>query len=284
MGYRTKSATGVPRQQAADSRHFLALLWFRRRDLRGFVTTTCAASALAFSVPAAAVPSARFPDIPSASTAASSPAPTPRPVVPTLSAAPVPRTPSPSEGFVRRLARAHLERGQELDQRGDITQALREYSVSLALDPSFGDAYLALGGLRARMGDVREAELVYGLATTLSDVRPRALLARARLRRETHELEGAQRDLEGAVEGNAEREALEELARSYVEQHAWCAALGVYRRIAATTLTENDAAAHKTALLEVQALRVLAAETDSTREPRPRHDWLGRALAHIAQR
>jgi len=192
--------------------------------------------------------------------------------------------PSAPEGFVRRLARAHLQRGLELDRRGDIPQALTEYNASLSLDPSFPEAYLALGGLRARMGDLREAELVYSKATAVSEARPSALLARARLRRQSGLREQAQRDLEGAVESNPERAALEELARSYVEGHAWCAALGVYRRIAAATAIDHDNAAHEAAAVEVQALRVLAAETDPTREPVARHDWIGRAFRSIAER
>ena len=77
---------------------------------------------------------------------------------------------------------------------------------------------------------------------------------------------------------------LEELARDYVEQHAWSAALAVFRRIAANATTEGDAATLTTTRLEVRALRVLAAETDPSQAQPAKHDWVGRALRSIARR
>ena len=43
-------------------------------------------------------------------------------------------------------------------------------------------------------------------------------------------------------------------------------------------------AGFEAARLEVRALRVLAAEGDPSGKPVSRHDWVGRALAHIAKR
>ena len=88
-----------------------------------------------------------------------------------------------SEGWSRRLASSHYQRATELEQRGDVAQALREYSATIAIDSTLGDAYLRLGALRERMGDTREAELIYSEAIRLGDSRAQALIQRRIKRR-----------------------------------------------------------------------------------------------------
>src|SRR4051812_20756901 len=56
-----------------------------------------------------------------------------------------------------RMARAH-----EVAKEDDL--ALRRYMEAIALDPTCEEAYLGLGALRARRGDLREADTVYSLA------------------------------------------------------------------------------------------------------------------------
>ena len=189
-----------------------------------------------------------------------------------------------SESWSRRLARSHYQRATELERRGDIAQALREYSETIAIDSTLGDAYLHLGALRELMGDPREAELIYSEAIRLGDSRAQALLQRSHLRRAAGRSQQALSDLEAAVELEPNREALQELARHYVEAHAWPAALATFRRIARSALTDGESAAAENARLEVRALRVLAAETDPSTSPVKKHDWVGRSLAHIARR
>ncbi|HEY4107158.1 MAG TPA: hypothetical protein VGM44_24835, partial [Polyangiaceae bacterium] len=43
-------------------------------------------------------------------------------------------------GFTRRLALTHLERAEQLEGRGDVAQALREYTECLAIDSTLGEA------------------------------------------------------------------------------------------------------------------------------------------------
>ena len=190
---------------------------------------------------------------------------------------------SPQVGFTRRLAQSHLARAEVLEDRGDIAQALHEYTESIGIDSTLGDAYLKLGALRERMGDQREADLVYSQAVLLTDTRSKALVQRSHLRRSAGLGAQALSDLEYAVELDPSRAALEELARDYVELHAWAAALAVFRRIAASAAENGDGAGLETAHLEVRALRVLAAETDPSQEPPPKHDWVRRALRSIAR-
>ena len=189
-----------------------------------------------------------------------------------------------AESWSRRLANSHYQRASELERRGDIAQALREYSETIAIDSTLGAAYLRLGALRERMGDAREAELIYSEAIRLGDSRAKALVQRSHLHRAAGRSAEAIADLQAAVELEPEREALQELAQHYVEAHAWPAALATFRRIASSAQQSADSAAAENARLEIRALRVLAAEVDSCTEPVKKHDWVGHALAHIGRR
>jgi tetratricopeptide (TPR) repeat protein len=189
-----------------------------------------------------------------------------------------------AEGWSRRLARSHFERALEHERRGDIAQALREYTETIAIDSTLGEAYSRLGALRERLGDPREAELVYSEGVRLGDSRARALLDRSHLHRAAGQRALALRDLEASVELDPNGPALQELAQHYVEAQAWSAALATCRRIANAALQSGDSAALETARLEVRALRVLAAETDPSTQHAKKHDWVGRALISIARR
>ncbi|HEY0469620.1 MAG TPA: tetratricopeptide repeat protein [Polyangiaceae bacterium] len=188
------------------------------------------------------------------------------------------------QSWSRRLALSHYQRASELERRGDIAQALREYSETIAIDGTLGEAYLRLGALRERMGDAREAELIYTEALRLGDSRAKTLVQRSHLHRAQGRSQQAVSDLEAAVELEPNREALQELAQHYVEAHAWPAALATFRRIASSAQVSGDAGAAETARLEVRALRVLAAEADPSTAPVKKHDWVGRALSQIARR
>jgi len=295
MVFGAESATGVPRLQRPIFGHVYSKLspasWVPRRGLRGFVATALFALGLLLStVRAAAQATARFDDAPTpgsenvapAAPVAAPPAP-PTPSIPLVTPANPGAT--PAVGFTRRLALSHFERAELLDERGEIPLALREYSAAIEIDSTFGDAYLKLGALRERMGDPREADLVYSAATSLPDIRARALVQRSHLRRSAGLGADALRDLETAVElDEDDRALLAELAQDYVELHAWAAALAVFRRISTLASESGDARALESAQLEVRALRVLAAETDPTRERGAKHDWVSRSLASIARR
>ena len=271
MGFEAQSATGVPPLQRRNFAVICRRMWAVGRTLRGSLTTAnrarssrlAWASLLLLTAFTTRTAHAEPPSDPPAPVSAATPA---------------------AEGWARRLARSHFERGVELERRGDIAAALREYTETLAIDGTLGEAYLRLGSLRERMGDAREAELVYSEAIRLGDTRARALLQRSHLMRAAGRSAQALLDLEASVELEVTREALAELAHHYVEAHAWSAALETFRRIASSAQTSDDSAALETARLEVRALRVLAAETDPTTEPVKRHDWVGRALISIARR
>jgi hypothetical protein len=304
MGFEAQSATGVPRPQRRISGYFRARAWLLGRALRGCLHTALLALPLLASAHSARAQSAaRFADAPANAPSSAMPPATPAaatlpnaaasppPAAPAPAAPPTPATPatpaasaSVSGGWTRNLALSHFERALRLEQRGDLAQALSEYTQSLAIDSTLGEAYLRLGALRERMGDAREAALVYSEAVRLGDTRARALVQRSHLFRAVGRSAEALRDLEAAVALEPNRDALSELANDYVELHAFAAALFTVRRLLASAQVSGDNAAEQSARLEVRALRVLAAETDPTAERAPKHDWVGRSLASIARR
>ena len=172
MGIAAQSATGVPRPQSRIWAGIRGRMWPAGRTLRGSRhTAQLTLAALVFSSLAALCAPAQA-QVSSAS----------------------------SEGWSRRLASSHYQRATELEQRGDIAQALREYSETIAIDSTLGDAYLRLGALRERMGDTREAELIYSEAIRLGDSRAQALVQRSHLHRAAGRSKQALSDLEAAVE------------------------------------------------------------------------------------
>jgi tetratricopeptide (TPR) repeat protein len=184
----------------------------------------------------------------------------------------------------RSLAEDELRRARELMNRGDVTLALSAYTEAIRIDATLGPAYLELGGLRLRLNDAREAELLYTSASMIREVRGRALFARAQIRRSDGRRREALLDLEEAIALEPDPAALQTLAAWYVESKNWPAALGVWRKLARLRLDSGDAASLREAELSARALSVLAAEADPVTSLPDRPAWVRRALAHIARR
>jgi tetratricopeptide (TPR) repeat protein len=163
---------------------------------------------------------------------------------------------------------------------GRITEAIGLYTESIRLDPSSGVALVALGRLRARLGETQEAELLFSTAARIRSVAGAALAERAHLRhREGRDAE-AIADLEIAVElGPDDPARAEELSAWHVAHRAWLPALAVWRRTAASA--EGDGPVRRAAI-QVRALGVLAADLDVVRAgASPDRSWTRRALAHL---
>ncbi len=96
---------------------------------------------------------ARFPE---AGSEAKSEAPPPK------EAAPPAAPPFRPLGLSRSGAEELADRGRRLEEAQRFTEAIAAYSESIRLDPSRGQTLLALGRLRARVGDPTEAELLQG--------------------------------------------------------------------------------------------------------------------------
>src|SRR5450631_4041375 len=72
-----------------------------------------------------------------------------------------------------RSARAH-------EARAENDVALRQYNDAVSLDPTCSEGWLGLGALRAKTGDVAEAERVYNTALTHVPTLASAIAGRAR--------------------------------------------------------------------------------------------------------
>jgi len=224
-----------------------------------------------------AEPVERFPDV--GERASSSPRTgeqgTPEQVHPPRPDAPRLRGPSGSQAL--------LDRGARHEQAGRLAEAAAAYTDAVRLDASNGRALLALGRLRVRMNDVREAEIVLTAATNFSDVAAQAFAERAHLRKARGRDGEAFLDLENAVTLMPEETAwAEELGQWYIARRAWLPALAIYRRLSNEL---RGSQREKEMGLRVRALRILSGDLDPVARGRTAdHSFVRRALARLGSR
>jgi tetratricopeptide (TPR) repeat protein len=191
--------------------------------------------------------------------------------------------PAHGESFVRRLAERALERGLAQEARGDIAQALTSYDEAVRTDSTLGAAAMRLGGLRERMGDREEAELLYTHALAAAETRADAYHARAMLRSASQRRNEAIADLAESVALSPNRERLHVLGGWYVEARSWSAALAIWRALAADAQAAGDQIALREARITVAALSWLASDTDPVQAGAGSDDWVRRSLARAAR-
>lgn len=165
-----------------------------------------------------------------------------------------------------RIARAYEQaRNEEL--------ALRRYMEALELDPTCEEAYLGLGSLRARRGDLREADRVYSVAISHRPDMRAAYRSRAYVRRALGLRELAAQDLLFGSEDDLA--ALRTLATWHGEDGQIPAALAVWRHIGVVAETTHDLVAQREAQTTVRALVLLVGPADPAAAPSddagPRH-------------
>lgn len=191
--------------------------------------------------------------------------------------------PARADSFVRRLAERALERGIVQEARGDIAQALTSYDEAVRTDSTLGAAALRLGGLRERLGDRDEAEMLYGHAARAPETRADAYYARALLRRAAQRRAEAMADLAESVALVPEPGRLRLLASWYVEARLWPAALAIWRALLSAAAEQGNPAELREARLTVAALSWLAADTDPVLSGNSSPSWERRALARAAR-
>lgn len=193
-------------------------------------------------------------------------------------------SPAHAEGWASGTAAELTRQGREHMQSGDGELATRRFAEAIALDPTYGPAYLELGAARERAGDVREAERTYGVAIERVPNFAPALRARAALRGRLGQLDRAIADLEMVTRIDEGPDALRDLAARYIEARAWPAALATWRKVLATAGPTGDAQLEREATLQIRALAVLAAELDPVFAGATSRDWVRRAEASVAKR
>ncbi|MBX3215934.1 MAG: hypothetical protein KF850_28095 [Labilithrix sp.] len=154
-------------------------------------------------------------------------------------------------------------RALEAAQQDDL--ALRRYMDALSLDPTCEEAYLGLGSLRARRGDLRESERVYSVALEHLPGLRDARIARAHVRRALGARDEAVDDLLAGAEDDVA--ALRVLAAWHGEDGLAPAQLSVWRRIAARAAASEDAALMREARTMIRALVILVGTADPAASP-----------------
>jgi tetratricopeptide (TPR) repeat protein len=188
-----------------------------------------------------------------------------------------------AESFVRRLAERALERGMAQEERGDIAQALTSYDEAVRTDSTLGTAALRLGGLRERMGDPEEAELLYTRALSAPDSAAIGYFARGMLRNAANRRREATADVAEAVALSPQPAWLRVLGGWYVEARLWPAALATWRALAASAEATGNQAELREARLTVAALSWLAGDTDPVLSGMSSSDWVRRSLSRAAR-
>ena len=174
-----------------------------------------------------------------------------------------------------KIARAH-----EASREDDI--AIRRYMEALSLDPTCEEAYLGLGRLRARRGDLREAERVFNVALEHLPGLRAARVARAYVRRALGARAEAMDDLLSGSEDDPA--ALRVLASWYSEEGQTPAQLAVWRRIVARAEATQDAALHQEARTMVRALTILVGPADPAASPATDDKLFRRFVAQLARK
>lgn len=175
-----------------------------------------------------------------------------------------------------RAARRH-----EQAQQDEL--ALRRYTEALALDATCEEAYLGLGSLRARRGDLRESERVYSMALEHIPTLRAARVARAYVRRALGDTTGAREDLLTGAEDDIE--ALRVLATWHGEDGQAPAQLAIWRRVAARAEATHQATLLHEARTMVRALVVIVGTADPAASPPDERDrGFRRTVSVIARR
>jgi tetratricopeptide (TPR) repeat protein len=142
---------------------------------------------------------------------------------------------------------------------------------------------LELAELRSRLGDFREAERLYSMAVRQRDQAPEAYKARALMRRHQGKRDEALEDLRAAIALRpGDVDSVRELARWYVEQRAWTAALSQYRALVRVLSETGSTPELQQARLQVRALTIMAAETDPVSEGGTSKNWIRKSMSKLA--
>jgi hypothetical protein len=155
-----------------------------------------------------------------------------------------------------------MARSHEAQHDDDI--AARRYTEALALDASCEPAYIGLGALREKHGDVREAERVYTLALMHLPRSNDARMGRARVRWSMGFADLAARDVEEV--GADDPRALRQLALWYMTAAKMPAALAVWRAVAEHPKTTDDVDLKREAKAQIRALSLVVV-TDPVAHP-----------------
>ena len=167
------------------------------------------------------------------------------------------------ESWATARAREQVHQGRQALARGDAQRAAQSFIDALAVDATYGDAYLELGKLRESLGDPKEAERVYAMALEHIPGFTEAHLARSALFSRSGQRDAAFADLRRALEQRPrDLDVLGALVETSIRFKALPQALGFTRRRKAIALADGNDAVHREAFVTELALIRLLDETD----------------------
>lgn len=170
--------------------------------------------------------------------------------------------------------------GKRAEATHDDDVAARRYSEALALDGSLAEAWMALGALRTRQGDLREAERVYAVFVSRVPSSVAAHLAHAESLHALGRTEDAAAEIE-IVARVAPRER-KRLGAWYAEDGLYPAALATWRAVLAQAVSEGDDETSTEARAMVRALVLFAKPCDPAAFPSS-DDKLRKLLGKVAR-
>jgi tetratricopeptide (TPR) repeat protein len=170
--------------------------------------------------------------------------------------------------------------GKRAEASHDDDVAARRYSEALALDGSLAEAWMALGALRTRQGDHREAERVYAVFVSRVPSSVAGHLAHAEALHTLGRTEDAAAEIE-IVARVAPRER-KRLGAWYAEDGLYPAALATWRAVLAQAVSEGDDETSTEARAMVRALVLFAKPCDPAAFPAS-DDRYRRLLGKIAR-
>lgn len=163
--------------------------------------------------------------------------------------------------------------GERLAAAGAPDEALVAYRDAIAMDPTYGPAFLHLAAARETAGDPVEAERVLSMALERIPDYPEAREKRATLRERRGDGAGAVADLELAVDDRPSDLALHgRLVDACVRAGALPRALAAARRWAAAATTAGDDATRKRAAQTAAALTMVVDRADPVSSAEGRGD------------
>lgn len=193
---------------------------------------------------------------------------------------------SPSqENWATQRARALTEQGRAHRKSGDTSRAIARFNEALAIDATFGDAYIELSGLREASGELDEADRVLAVGLERIPGFVEGLAARGDLygRAKRYD-EATTAFLQLAAMKPDDEPTLHKVLVNAMRARLLPVALASARRLASLAARRDDQAAAKDARLTAKALARLVGEVDPVALGKRSSDPTRRALAAAEMR
>lgn len=189
------------------------------------------------------------------------------------------------ENWATQRARALTEQGRAHRKSGNTNQAVARFNEALAIDGTFGDAYIELALLREASGELDEAERVLAVGLERIPGFVEGLAARGDLYGRAKRYDQATTTfLQLSAMKPDDEPTLHKVLINATRARLLPVALASARRLASLAAKREDQAAAKDARLTAKALARLVGEADPVAQGKRLSDPIRRALAAAESR